>query len=192
MLLCVILCAAAPVNTQVYKVILPATPMYEESQLNAKVMILLPQNATVTLVGESFMYGDIEWQKISYTTYTGFVTARALYRSTKNENYNVEIAKAVSGKMGEDINLYATHSFSGEVVCTVNDGEQLRIICDGVDYGEFLFVEYNGDYYFAPAVNVTTGLSYNQLLAVIIASCSVGALIIVAVTVVVIRKKRIR
>lgn len=185
-----LMCAAAPVNSYAYKAILPDTPLYASADLAAEILIRLPQNAVVEPAGDPFVSGDTEWVRVKYTSFDGFVVNASLYKSLKNDNFEVIIAKAAAKEMGEEIPLFDTHSSDAAAVRTVHDGEQLRIVTDGVDYGEFVCVEYDGGYYFAYSFNVTTGLSYNQLLAVIISACFVGALIIAAVIVVVLRKRR--
>lgn len=182
--------AAAPVEEYTYKAILPDTPLYADSDLGADILIRIPQDAAVEIEGDPVMVGDVEWQRVSYTSLDGYVVKSALYRSLKNDSYDVVIAKASAQKMGEDIYLYDTHLEGAPVAATLNDGEKLRIIDNGIDYDGYLYVEYDGGYYFVRSEYVTTGLSYNETLAVIIAASFVGAVIIAAVIVFAVRKRK--
>ena len=62
---------------------------------------------------------------------------------------------------------------------------------NNTSYGEYLKVIYDGEYYFVKSENVTTGLTYNQKLALIISGGLIGGGLAVAFTVIVlVRKKR--
>ncbi len=184
------LCAAAPVNSYVYKTVLPDTPLYAETSSESEVLIKIPQNAVVEIVGEKILTGETEWQKVKYTAFTGYVRNDAVYRSVANDNYMVTPVTVVSEKMGEDIGLYDTHTSDAVAVKTVHDGEKVRLISNGIDYGDYALIEYEGDFYFIRSSDITDGLSYNQKLAVIIAGCFVGALILVGIITIAVRKNK--
>lgn len=184
------LCAAAPVNSYVYKTVLPDTPLYAETSSESEILIKIPQNAVVEIVGEKILTGETEWQKVKYTAFTGYVRNDAVYRSVANDNYMVTPVTVVSEKMGEDIGLYDTHTSDAVAVKTVHDGEKVRLISNGIDYGDYVLIEYEGDFYFIHSSDITDGLSYNQKLAVIIAGCFVGALILVGIITIAVRKNK--
>ncbi|MDY4655814.1 MAG: hypothetical protein SO386_06305 [Eubacteriales bacterium] len=184
------LCAAAPVNSYVYKTVLPDTPLYAETSSESEILIKIPQNAVVEIVGEKILTGETKWQKVKYTAFTGYVRNDAVYRSVANDNYMVTPVTVVSEKMGEDIGLYDTHTSDAVAVKTVHDGEKVRLISNGIDYGDYALIEYEGDFYFIRSSDITDGLSYNQKLAVIIAGCFVGALILVGIITIAVRKNK--
>lgn len=184
------LCAAAPVNSYVYKTVLPDTPLYAETSSESEILIKIPQNAVVEIVGEKILTGETEWQKVKYTAFTGYVRNDAVYRSVANDNYMITPVTVVSEKMGEDIGLYDTHTSDAVAVKTVHDGEKVRLISNGIDYGDYALIEYEGDFYFIRSSDITDGLSYNQKLAVIIAGCFVGALILVGIVTIAVRKNK--
>lgn len=187
--------AASPFEDYAYKAILD-TPMHKEASLDSEVLIEIPKNALMELIkdenGDEIIVtaGNTEWQFVKYTNMEGYVIRTAIYRSLKNEDYDVILAKAKSSKMGEKIVLYETHSVNTSETLEIYDGAKLRIIDNGIDYGEFYMVEYGGEYLYCLKTNVTTGLSYNQRLAVIITSCFIGAGILAFVIVVLIRRKK--
>ncbi len=186
----VLLGASSPLDEYVYKTVLPDTPLYENTDFSSETLISVPHNAEVEVIGEPFFVGDVEWQQVRYTVYTGYMPSGAIFKSIKNDVYDVIIAKASSTKMGDKIPFYYTHNINTEPAGYLYDGEQLRIIDDGIDYGEFYMTEYDGNYYFVLKDNVTTGLSYNQLLALIISCSFAGAIIIAVVIVIVYRRRR--
>jgi len=182
--------AATPVNTYSYKVVLPDTPLYLNADMESEVIMQLPQNSVVEIIDKEVIVDGKIWSKVKYTIYEGYVVSDALYKSIANDNYNAKPITFISKEMGKDIELYETHGEGAPVVCTVHDGEKARLINTGIDYGEFAYVEYDGNYYFAHDYNITEGLGYNQLLAVIISCSFVGVLIIAAIVTVIVRKKK--
>ncbi len=185
------LCAAAPNTQSTYKAILKDTLLYKEPDLSSEVLVKIPQNALVELNGNRITVNSKAWQPVKYTSFEGYVTAEgALYSSLKNDAYDVLLAKATTKKMGNSVALYKTHSENYPAKVSVHDGERLCIVQDGIDYGNFVMVEYDNEYYFVLKENVTTGLSYNQTLGVIIAVCFVVVIIGVIVTVFFVRRKK--
>lgn len=187
---CVICCAATPIDDRVYKTILPDTPLYKETDCESEILIKIPQNAVVEHEGDIIYIDSVGWRKISYTSFVGYVHADALYPSVANDNYTATTVKAISKVMGEDIKLFDSHTQNSQAVKTVHDGEKLRLIENGIDYGEFSLVEYESEFYFVHTSDITDGLSYNQLLAVAISSGFVGLLIIAVIVIIVVRKKK--
>ncbi len=169
---------------------MPDTPLYAETSSESEILIKIPQNAVVEIVGEKILTGETEWQKVKYTAFTGYVRNDAVYRSVANDNYMVTPVTVVSEKMGEDIGLYDTHTSDAVAVKTVHDGEKVRLISNGIDYGDYALIEYEVDFYFIRSSDITDGLSYNQKLAVIIAGCFVGALILVGIITIAVRKNK--
>jgi hypothetical protein len=171
----ILLSGASPISH--YKVILPNTNLYKSADINSEVVQTIPQNASVQLIDESFLVGEFSWQKISYNTIEGYVLSHDLYESKDAESYTIKKGKARSVTMGADVNLYISNDKNSEIALVIHDGENINIISTKVDYDEFVLVEYNGSNYFALNANVTTSLSLNETLAVIIA-CSAAALTI--------------
>ena len=158
-----LLCAADFSDDFEYKVILPDTPIYTSADVSSPIIGYIPQKAIVTPIGDPETISGVTWQKISYTSLTGYVQSTALYKSYTNDDYTVTIAKVKSNSMGQDVALYSTHSETVGVDKYVHDGEKISVIDDGIDYGAFVLIEYDGERYFIYSDNVTTGLSYNQL-----------------------------
>lgn len=185
------LCLSAftpPLDQSIIKTIHPNINLYQESSLESDVLIAIPQNASVTAVGTAFYQGELLWQEIEYIPYKGYVLYNNLYISLHDDVVSLKIVKATTLIMGKVINLYESHDVNAEKI-EVCDGTKLFMVNDGIDYGEFSKVKYLGNTYFVIKNNITTGLSYNQIIAVYIAS-SLCAIIVISVGTMIIYKKR--
>ena len=93
--------------------------------------------------------------------------------------------------MGENINVYRSHDENSEIIGTLTDGQKVDVLVDyslSLDYGEFTRIIYEDEIGFIKTVNITTGITYDQKLAIILLSSIIGALIVTAVIILVIRK----
>lgn len=183
----ILLSASSPASY--YKVILPNTNLYKSADINSEVVQSIPQNASVQLIEDSFLIGEFSWQKVSYNTIEGYVLSHDLYESKEAESYLIKRGKARSSVMGQDINLYISNDINSTVKAVIHDGENINIVNTKVDYAEFVLVEYNGSNYFALKSNVTTSLSLNQTLALII-GCSAAVLTILIIIIFVTLKNK--
>lgn len=172
--------AANPVAK--YKVILPNTNLYATTDINSEVIAVLPQNAVVLAQGESCQVGEFIWQKVEYNTIEGYVLTHDLYESKEVESYTIKRGKARSAKLGEDINLYISNDIESEIAVVCHDGENINIIMSQIDYGDFLPIEYKGSNYFALKSNVSTSLSLNEMIALIIGSAAT----VIAITIIIV------
>lgn len=186
-----ILCAADFDDSFAYKAVLPNTPIYASADTSSSVVGTIPQNAIVKTVGDPITVDGITWQRISYTLLIGYVTSTALYKSYAIDDYNVLIAKVKASGMGKDVPIYSYFSESVGVDRYVHDGEKISVIDDGIEYGKFSLIEYDGERYFILSDNVTTGLSYNQLIAVIIIAGVAGLVIIVSIIIMLVRRRKL-
>lgn len=187
------LCLSAstpPLDQSVIRTIHPKTNLYTTASLQNNVVIILPQNAFVTLIGEPFYQSELLWQEINYEQYNGFVLYNNLYVSLRNDTYSMRIVKATSKAMGQEIALYVTHDITSEHI-TVCDGTKLNLIVTDIDYGNFSKVEYLGNTYYVISTEITSGLSYNQTIAVIISSALCGAVLIAVFLTVIIKKSKL-
>ena len=187
----IILCAAGFDDSFEFKAVLPDTPIYANTDISSDIVGYIPQNAKVNIQGDPITIGNVTWQRIKYTSLEGYVVSTALYKSYTNDDYNVMIAKVKSSGMGKDVPLYLTHSETVGADRYVHDGEKISVIDDNIDYGDFSLVEYDGEKYFILTANVTTGLSYNQVIAVIIIACVAGVVIIVSIIIMIIRRRKL-
>lgn len=164
------------------------TPIYANADFDSEIIFYIPQNADVVLEDEVVNVGAVRWQKVNYAGYVGYVDSANLYTFKGEVKYSVTPVKATSTKMGENINLYMANSTESTVVHQVKDGEKLLLIDNGVDYGDFFRVEYNGETLFVRKGNVTNKLTYNQLTAVIVLSSVAGLALVVAIGIILRRK----
>lgn len=183
--------ASAPIDSDssVYKTILPSTPIFKEADINSEVLESIPQNAPVEIIDEVFV-NEEKWVKVKYTAYEGYMLFSSLYLSAQNGDYSVRHMTVISRAMGSDVALYESHYGDAEAVATVHDGEKVKLILNGVDYGDFSYIEYDGEFYFIETAHITDGLGYNQRLAVIISCTFGGILVVVIIGVILIRKRK--
>lgn len=173
------------------KTIYPASNLYADSSLQGQVLIVLPQNATIVAVGEPFYQNDIRWQQAEYEGYNGFILYNNLYVSLQNDTYTIKIVKALSPKMGQGILLYDSHDFASEHIA-VCDGTKLNLIINDIDYGQFSKVEYNGKAYYVESAHITSGLSYNQTLSLIIVSAFAAVVLFIVLALVISKRKKLK
>lgn len=182
--------AATPVSSINYKTVLPDTPLYAEADVSSEILIKIPQNVVVNPIeGEVFVDGKV-WYKVDYTSFTGYIMEESLYPSFSNDDFIVKSVTVIGDGMGKDVEIFDTHVDGAVAVGSVHDGEKVGLICNGIDYGEFSYVEYGGEYYFIRTANITDGLSYNQRIAVIIACGFLVAIVVGVVIVAVVRRRR--
>lgn len=185
------LSASTPaLDSPIIKTIHPNTNLYATSSLESNVVIAIPQNVTVTTIGEPFYQGEILWQEVQYIMYNGYVLSNNLYVSLHNDVYNLRIVKATTAVMGHNINLYTSHDSTSDNIA-VCDGTKMNLVLDDIDYGAFSKVEYEGNIYYVLKSEVTEGLSFNQKIAVIIASVFCGLIIIALAITMIIKKRKI-
>lgn len=183
--------ASSPVFS--YKILLD-TPLYGDIGFDAEqVLKEIKRNETVDVIGE--VTTDLEgreWVRIRYNAdYEGYVPYAYLYKSAGTEDFDMKVVKVTGKSTSEKVPLYSYYDEASEVVATLVDGEKLDLIVDGNSYGEFSKVVYNGKTCFVKTEKTTTGLTYNQRLALIISAALIAGLLFVGIAVVlVIRKKK--
>lgn len=170
-------------------------PLYSEPDFSSnKVLDCIVANEEIAFADDN-AYTDengVKWQKIKYLNHEGYIPYSNIYFTNKTESYEIQVVKAKINKMGDKVPLYKYYSDAEEPVLAINDGEKINLIVEQHSYyGEFRKVVYEGEFYFIKTENITAGLSYNQLLTVIIVSVFFGIVIITAIIIIVIRAKKV-
>lgn len=166
------LCAAAPVTST--RVLHRDTPLFAEARYGSEILHYLPQNEEIEKIGDIVVADNIEWQKIRFGGTEGWINSDNLYEYVGKWNVTAENVKAKSKSTGEKINLYAINVVTSSPVLTVKDGTKLRRIDNGIDYGDFYLVYFDDAPYYVEKSYTTTGLSTNELIAIIVVSCAVA------------------
>ena len=187
---CVLTSAFAPVTAA--KLILD-TPLYSDASFDSELVSeKIQQNETVTLIGDSiYDVNGNRWQKISIFDKEGYVLYNYIYFTKETIDYDVTISKVTATEMGERINVYRSYDENSEIIGTLTDGQKVDVLVDysiSFDYGEFTRIIYEDEVGFVKTVNITTGITYDQKLAIILLSSILGALIVTAIVILVIRK----
>lgn len=174
------------------KAIHPDTPIFEDSDFDSSIVFYIPQNASVIIIEDEFTIDNTSWQKVQYGSYIGYVDASMLYQTENQTNLSVEQIKATSDKMGEKIKIYEANSAESDVITKVNDGTKLKKVINDIDYGNFYEISYNDKRAFIKKDNTTTGLTYNQKIALIIGASTISVLAFMFFIIRSTRKKRIK
>lgn len=187
---CIITSAFTPITTA--KLILD-TPLYSDASFDSELVSeKIQQNETITLVGDSiYDVSGNRWQKICIYDKEGYVLYNYIYFTKETIDYDVTIAKVTATEMGEKVNVYRSHYENSEIIGTLTDGQKVDVLVEhslSFDYGEFTRIIYEDEVGFIKTVNITTGITYDQKLAIILLSSVVGALIVTAIIILVIRK----
>ena len=174
--------------------ILVETPLYASPNFNGEISLeKLLQNESVEIIGEEIRdAAGNGWYRIRYNSYAGYVPSGYVFFTPGNDDYNVIVSKVTATQMSEEICIYAYYDESSEVVGKLSDGEKVDIVLDQYDYGAFSKIVYNNGYYFIKTKNVTTGLTYNQKIALIIVAILIVILIVGCVMAVMLYKKKKR
>ena len=183
--------AASPVYAT--KILLN-TPLYQEASFDSETVLKeIRTNETVEKIGDVVRdETGKEWIKVRYNErYEGYVPYGYLYQSAGTEDYDMQVVKVTGSSTSEKIPLYSYYDTNSEIVGELVDGEKLNLVLDDNSYGEFSRVIFDGKYCFVKTSNITTGLTYNQKLALII-SVALFVLLLAAgvVAVVIIQKKK--
>lgn len=190
----VIFCVCFAAAPEKVNKILVNTPLYQAPDFaSEKVLDEIKQNEVVQCVEEEVSVDENgrEWVRITYSSKTGYVPKSYLYLSAGTEDSNFKVVKATGKSSSEKIKLYSYYQETSEVIGTVVDGEKLNLVSDGKTYGDFSKIVYDGKECYVKTENITTGLTYNQRLALIISvSLVCGLLLIGVISVIVFHKKK--
>ncbi len=171
------------------------TPLYAEPSYSAKTVVPeIKQNEKVEQLEQPILDAKgVQWVKIRYNShYEGYVPYSYLYFTVDNDGYEeIYVAKATGQKSSDEIKLYKYYDEKSETDKILHDGQKVNVVVEeDASYGDFIKIIYEGEYYFVKKDNVTTGLTYNQKLALIIAGGLIGGGLAVAFIVILLVKKK--
>lgn len=187
---CVLAGASAPVAPEKSAwILLPETAIYSQPTFEAEVLYTCNQNESVTLNGDTVTDGEgVVWQKVVYNnSVEGYLPYNLLYFTTGSTTEEVRMVKITPEKMGVTVPLYKV--LTEEPALYLSDGTDVTLLETSADYGEYSLVEYEGQNYFVKTVNITDTLTYNQKVAVIIASVVIGLIVCIVFILVIYKKK---
>lgn len=190
-ILLVLLCcsAGAPTTTRALH---PDTPIYADTDYSSAKVFSIPQNAEVTRLGDIVVKSAVSWQKVDYNGYIGYVNNACLYEHLGEMSYSFKTVKTRSKKMGEEINLYEANSTDSRVLYSLKDGIRLNSKITEIDYGKFYEVQYEGEKCFVEISYTTTGLSYNEVTAIIVICVTLVAAVLAFFVIGYIKKASVR
>lgn len=189
-LLVIIVFVTLLTGAQTTKAIHPDTPIYAQADFDSDILFKIPRNAQVIVLEQPTTINNIDWIKVQYGSYYGYVNNADLYQTEEEVTYSLSYIKATSTKMGQPIIIYSANSIQSQVVDTVKDGAKLIKINSDVDYGNFYEIRYNDKRAFIEKSHATTSLTYNQKTALIIGSAALAVIISMFVLIKFIKKSR--
>ena len=187
---CILAGASAPAMPEKSAwILLPETAIYSQASFDSDVLYSCNQNESVTLVGSAETDGSgVVWQKVVYNnSVEGYLPYDLIYFTSGSTTEEVRMVKITPEKMGVTVPLYKV--LTEEPTLYLSDGTDVTLLETSADYGEYSLVEYEGQNYFVKTVNITDTLTYNQKVAVIIASVVIGLIVCIVFILVIYKKK---
>lgn len=151
-------------------------PVYADETLS-DVVLELKQNQEVTVLESKEIDGKTYF-KVTVNDITGYVNGNYVYTTGGAKEYVVKSMQIKADKVGNDVKVYATPSRDGKVIKEVSDGLAVDVIDTGSDFYLVVFDDSTGYVY---KDNVTSGLSLNQTVALIVGVVTVATIIVILV-----------
>lgn len=151
-------------------------PVFADETLT-DVVSELTQNQEVTVFESKDIDGKTYF-KVSVNGITGYVNSDYLYATGSAKEYAVKSMQIKADKVGNDVKVYAAPSLDGKVIKEVSDGLEVDVIDTGSD---FYLVVFDGESGYVYKDNVTSGLSLNQTIALIVGVVTVATIIVILV-----------
>ncbi len=185
-----LLAASAPAGMRAW-ILLPDTKVYGEPSTESETLIVLKQNESVALIGETTEVGGVVWQKICYNdAVEGFVPYNLLYFTGSSYTKKVRFAQISPKKMGEEVPLRKT--VTGDDVLFLHDGQSVLKVETDIDYGAYSQVEYQGEIYFVQTEFLTEKATLNQKVSIVFIVIAIVIVIAAPVLFVLRRKKGLK
>ena len=153
------------------------TPLYADQTLST-IACKLPQNQKVAVLEEITISGE-EYFKINVGDQTGYVSALYVYRTTSKDSEQIYRAKALSNKIGGSIDVYSEPREGAGVIRSYVDGSVLTVASSEVEGYHVIIMEDGVGY--VKDENITTSISYNERIAIVIAIICVVAVVLILV-----------
>ncbi|MBO7156034.1 MAG: hypothetical protein J6V83_01375 [Clostridia bacterium] len=124
---------------------------------------------------------DEHYYKIAYGDILGYVKSIYVYFSGGETTYDIFVAKAYGKGIGDSIKVYLSDDVKSVVIDEIIDGTTINVAeCES---DEFYIVIYEDGIGYVTQDSITTGLSYNQRVALAIGIiCVVTVILILVIT----------
>ncbi|MCR4660636.1 MAG: hypothetical protein K5765_01385 [Clostridia bacterium] len=141
---------------------------------------------------DSPYYGNkYVFEKVKYYNYEGFILRSLIYYSANTTTNKISIQRALSHKLGEKIPVYQYYEANSNIIGYLVDGERVNVYTNNsAQYGNMSKIIFGDDIGYVQTNNLTTGLSLNQRVALIISGSTLGVIIVIIVILVIYRKKK--
>ncbi len=146
--------------------------LYSDETLSEAVLEI-QRNEEITVI-ES---GD-EVAKVSVNGVEGYVRTVNLYETDTDFSKNTDIKHVGTGNFSNTVNVYKYPYKESTVVATLRDNDEVEVVQNGMNYGEFFEIKYNGGRAFILKSDVTDGLTYTTTVTIVLSVVG-GVLLIV-------------
>ncbi len=138
--------------------------LYADTTFN-DVVEELDANVEVEILDEVIIGGET-YYKVFVNDKTGYILAKYVYYTEKNGTYVIFTAKAYGDRVGGHVNVYVLPNTDAEIKCTLLDGTEMTVAKS--EYEGYYEVVLEDGVGYVKEENVTTSISYNERVALII------------------------
>lgn len=147
--------------------------IYLADDTQSEIIGTLKQNEVVKIITEYDSWCLIEQDNIQ-----GYVQRKVLYVYLQTSSITIKRMRVTATSVGRDVSLYSMPSSDADEMLSINDGTVLDVFDET---NEFTRVLYRDQVYYINSKNITSGITYYQRLALLIALICVVAVVIVII-----------
>ncbi len=140
------------------------TKLYKEADFSSEILADIPKNQ---LLGNVTQVSPSWWQVTVYGK-TGYVDNAAIYATTTVWENSYTSMRVDAGGFSQEIAVYYYPTADSPVYTMLRDNTKLEVATSGVDYGEYSEVILDGNKYYILDNDLTTGLTYSQIVGIIL------------------------
>ncbi len=149
--------------TTTHRALVP-TKLYKEADFSSEILADIPKNQQLTQVTQL----NDDWWQVTVFGKTGYVDNAAIYATTTTWETEYVDMRVDAGGFSKVVNVYYYPTQDSAVYTTLKDNVKLSVATDGVEYGEFAEVKIDGEKYYIMDEDLTDGLTYSQIVAIIL------------------------
>lgn len=176
-LLIIVLSSVAIASTAAYaaelktRALVPCS-LYSDETLSESVRDI-QRNEEITVLED----GE-EICKVSVNGVEGYVRKINLYETDTDFSKHTETKRIGTGNFSNTVNVYKYPYEDSTVVATLKDNDTVEVVQNGMSYGEFLEIKYQGGRAFILESDVADGLTYTMTVTIVLSVVG-GVLLIV-------------
>lgn len=119
-----------------------------------------------------------EISKVSVNGVEGYIRNINLYETDTDFSKNTESKRIGTGNFSNTVNVYKYPYEDSSVIATLKDNDSVEVVKNGMDYGEFFEIKYQGGRAFILKSDVAEGLTYTTTVTIVLSVVG-GVLLVV-------------